>query len=122
MAYNFTKLPKRLKTKWVKALRSGEYKQATGALYDPDQEGYCCFGVLGKLIGKSDEEMAHQGNLDHLGDVEGIPSQFIPNVEEECPLVDKLVLFNDGKYNDKTEKTEGGKSFKYIANWIEKYL
>lgn len=33
-----------LKAKWIAALRSGEYKQATGMLRD---EGcYCCLGVL----------------------------------------------------------------------------
>lgn len=122
MANNFEKLPKRLKTKWVKALRSGKYKQATGALYNPDQGGHCCFGVLGNLIGKTDEEMSNHGNLDHLSDTTGVPTQFISNFDKECPLVDKLVLFNDGKYNLKTNKTEGKKSFKYIANWIEKYL
>lgn len=30
--------------KWVKALRSGEYKQTNGTLRD--QDGFCCLGVL----------------------------------------------------------------------------
>lgn len=34
---------------WVKALRSGEYEQAQGALWD-GQNGYCCLGVVGKAI------------------------------------------------------------------------
>lgn len=32
------------RAKWIKALRSGEYKQTTGALRD--NEGFCCLGVL----------------------------------------------------------------------------
>ncbi len=32
-------------TKWLAALRSGEYEQATEVLYD-GQGGYCCLGVL----------------------------------------------------------------------------
>ena len=33
-----------VKTKWVEALRSGQYKQAKGALCSP--RGFCCLGVL----------------------------------------------------------------------------
>ena len=36
--------------KWVKALRSGKYKQCQKRLYDG--EGYCCLGVLCKILGK----------------------------------------------------------------------
>ena len=42
---NFT-MPKALKKKWLAALRSGEYKQGQGLLYNPDNESYCCLGVL----------------------------------------------------------------------------
>lgn len=38
-----------LKAKWVAALRSGEYQQARGTLFDG--EGYCCLGVLCKVAG-----------------------------------------------------------------------
>jgi len=31
--------------RWVEALRSGDYDQATGALRDATLEGYCCLGV-----------------------------------------------------------------------------
>ena len=33
-----------IKTKWVVALRSGDYKQTKGKLKDAN--GYCCLGVL----------------------------------------------------------------------------
>ena len=39
-------MPKRLWKKWDKALRSGEYNQAEGVLYDPESCGFCCLGVL----------------------------------------------------------------------------
>lgn len=32
--------------KWLAALRSGEYKQAKRTLYDLEDGGYCCLGVL----------------------------------------------------------------------------
>ncbi len=39
--------------KWVKALRSGKYKQVTGVLTEMDKErkviGHCCLGVLCEL-------------------------------------------------------------------------
>lgn len=42
------KMPKRLKAKWVKALRSGEYLQGSGVLKDMigEEALYCCLGVL----------------------------------------------------------------------------
>lgn len=46
----------KIKEKWVKALRSGKYKQGTKALYQNDSEdgkkGYCCLGVLTHLYAK----------------------------------------------------------------------
>jgi hypothetical protein len=39
----------KLKAKWVKALRSGEYEQAHRALYNG--AGFCCLGVLGVVCG-----------------------------------------------------------------------
>lgn len=45
---------------WVKALRSGEYKQTTGALRrssatETMPEGYCCLGVLCDIAAKNPE-------------------------------------------------------------------
>jgi len=42
---------KRIKTKWIKALRSGKYKQGTGRLKTNDG-GFCCLGVLSDLYAK----------------------------------------------------------------------
>lgn len=39
------KLPKDLRTKWLKALRSGDYKQADSVLKSLNG-GYCCLGVI----------------------------------------------------------------------------
>lgn len=40
------RMPKKLLAKWLKALRSGEYKQTKGRLYRPETCGFCCLGVL----------------------------------------------------------------------------
>jgi len=38
-----------IKQEWVKALRSGDFKQGRGKLRNGD--GYCCLGVLCQVIG-----------------------------------------------------------------------
>jgi hypothetical protein len=45
-------MDKELKTKWVSALRSGEYKQGMDTLRDKD-DNFCCLGVLCDLIDKT---------------------------------------------------------------------
>lgn len=45
-------LTKKIKTKWLKALKSGTYKQGFTQLYDNFQgkDAYCCLGVLCKVM------------------------------------------------------------------------
>ena len=48
-------MKKRVLTKWLKALRSGKYKQGRGALCQIDKKGtesFCCLGVLCDLYNK----------------------------------------------------------------------
>jgi hypothetical protein len=45
---------KTLRAEWVAALRSGEYHQGIGALYNPETGGHCCLGVAGRVIGKNE--------------------------------------------------------------------
>src|SRR5688572_17403992 len=51
-----------IKEKWVKALRSGEFKQGEGKLHDSDNDTYCCLGVLCKIQGAQFTEW--NGNTD----------------------------------------------------------
>lgn len=44
-----------IKEKWLKALRSGEYKQGEGSLITKDDE-FCCLGVLSDLYLKEHGE------------------------------------------------------------------
>jgi hypothetical protein len=41
----------KLQKEWVKALRSGRYKQTTGVLCKLDSGGYCCLGVAARVCG-----------------------------------------------------------------------
>lgn len=44
-----------LAIQWSAALRSGEYKQGKDRLHDPDNNTYCCLGVLCHIEGKPTE-------------------------------------------------------------------
>lgn len=39
------KIQEEARAEWLAALRSGKYRQATGALKNADTKGYCCLGV-----------------------------------------------------------------------------
>ena len=47
-------MDKKLKTKWIKALRGRRYKQTCGTLHRNvgGKHFYCCFGVLMKVDGR----------------------------------------------------------------------
>lgn len=38
--------------KWTAALRSGEFAQGKGQLYEPETDGYCCLGVACELAAR----------------------------------------------------------------------
>ncbi len=112
-----TKLPPVFKKKWLEALRSGKYKQATGQL---EKEGeYCCLGVACKIAGYSDNKMGDMGKL--------FKSHFprIPQVLDDRNTV-HLKSIDGFSVNASQQLVDlndsGGKSFKQIADWIEKNL
>jgi hypothetical protein len=43
------RMPQELKTKWIEALESGEYKQGKGTLCSAPDGAYCCLGVLERV-------------------------------------------------------------------------
>lgn len=112
------KLPKAFKTKWIKALRSGKYEQGTGYLKTTHvndigeiSSTYCCLGVAGEICGVKMSEKG-KGFLTNYSfpDIHKIPKS-IQGVPANNSLVKKLANMNDE-----------GKSFKYIASYIERYL
>lgn len=94
---------KQLRDKWIKALRSGKYKQTTGVLKSGDH--YCCLGVLCKVAGKriNAEEM----NLDNRPVLRKLRDALELGEEKDMNVQCVLTGMNDD-----------GKSFKTIANWI----
>lgn len=90
-----------LRARWVAALRSGEYRQARGRLCLTDDQGrpaYCCLGVLARVAGFADEDMAGWGHL---------PDE----------MVAKIAPFPQSPFINMNDRE--GLSFAEIADWIE---
>lgn len=103
------KLPKKIKNAWVKALRSGKYKQGEMKLIQGGKTNkkYCCLGVLCEIVG----EPPQNGKT-------WIPSKYLACPKElrgDGVIPEKLAKMNDGADVKK-------RGFRGIATWIEKNL
>lgn len=124
-----------LKTKWIAALRSGEFEQAQGELHDARNDSYCCLGVLCKVAGAEwtsfEKEMLgedgfYRATRDHvpvkdgelLGDTDG--EELEPAACEKFGIPDQTIFIymNDGN----TKRDIKPHSFAEIADYIEKNL
>jgi len=95
---------KRIKTKWVKALRSGKYKKGVGQLaqtfYDKENmfhhETFCCLGVLCDLYDK-EKKQERSWNEEYVG----LPEE----VQKWSGLYsyDPVVKFDKDKFNKNYE-------------------
>ena len=115
------KLPREFTKEWLTALRSGEYKQTSGSLYNIQDQGYCCIGVAARI--KYPLHYLKNKNNKYAGVLQGnkksihsdtkyklskIPQELQGSVDES-QLVQQLVDLNDDE----------GYSFEEIAEWIE---
>lgn len=105
--------------KWVRALRSGKYKQTKGGLakHFGTEIRYCCLGVACELFKKSGGKIGREdaGKVVLFGGVQ----DFLPSpVRKWLGLV-----YNDGSfgYNDDSlaRRNDAGKRFTTIAKIIE---
>lgn len=105
------RMSQEIKTKWVEALRSGDYMQGVGRLKD-DKGAYCCLGVL---------QMCVLGEVDR--DIAGIPElmpspdfwkKMDPEWTDNYPprLTLDLAEMNDGEWDNH-------KTFEELAAIIE---
>lgn len=102
---------KQLKTKWVKALRSGTIKQGRGGLLDAKGR-MCCIGVLGRIRGLSDKTL--------LKCADSLSGEGLKKLEFLGDEARRLAAMNDGtRYNGGLPKKH---NFKQIAAWIEANL
>jgi hypothetical protein len=111
-----------IKAKWLEALRSGEYKQATQVLQN--RRGYCCLGVLCRAVGAEFQELHSDDDryydnvpvLDGINLANGDDGELSRSFLRRAGLTEenqtRLIDMND------TEKA----SFLLIAEYIEKSL
>lgn len=108
------RMPKRLKNRWLKALRSGEYGQLKGRLTD-GKGRFCCLGVL--------EHVASGGSCEAVkDDFVMMPSaEFYDKygIKSGVAATHSLMNQNDGKFSDMKGRRISRK-FPAIANWIER--
>lgn len=99
---------------WIKALRSGKYKQAKGAMRVKQKDGsyaYCCLGVLRHgVLGKKNAALDSNGNK-----IEVLSSRDV----KDCELISYNPYIEEEELR-LSELNDNGKSFKYIANLIKK--
>ena len=105
--------------KWVKALRSGKYKQAKKALGRGERR--CCLGVLcdlavkAKVISKpATVEFKRKKVLEYDGSIEILPQ----SVADWVGLRSKIGLFENGD-DCLSRRNDRGVGFKKIADLIE---
>lgn len=107
-------MKKTLRQKWINALRSGKYKQASFALHD--ERGYCCLGVLASVTGCKWYRDGETGHLSpFVGDKSMRHRQGDYLKTDFCGLhlrtQKKLAIMNDEH-----------KTFREIADYIEKRI
>lgn len=118
----FTQEQKENLQKLVTALRSGEYKQAQGALSVPslDSEGnltgkygYCCLGVAGKVLGISEKEMEKY----EVSSITALPSTGGYLTQE----VAEKFGFDDEMQRELARRNDAGEDFLRIADYVENF-
>lgn len=115
-------MDKKIKEKWLEALRSGKYVQGEGVLRNGDDE-YCCLGVLCEVAGaECSKEPVYAGSdllipryrFTYKGDSQ---TELLPLL-----LSNELGIGKDAHSTLTTMNDNQGKTFKQIADWIEENL
>lgn len=108
-------LKKAFKKKWIEALRSGKYRQGTRALRS--DRGFCCLGVACDIIDPNGW-VGPIGNDIRWTDGDKQPrSAYIPYDTAARIGISQVAMGNLASMND-----SGGKSFSWIADYIEENL
>jgi len=124
-------MKKAIKKLWLKALRSGKYKQIRNVLKDDYECGYCCLGVLCELYLKDHPKVSWKDFDSHIveiGDTLPDEVQKWAGFDTDNPSVNlpdftdiKLSELNDGEVFA-THKRFKPFDFNKIANVIEKHF
>lgn len=111
-------MKKRIKNLWLKALRSGEYRQGTAGLRFEDS--FCCLGVLCDLHAEiafvNWEYDERSGIYRYLGETIVLPKAVCEwaGLDDPNPITPKAFLT--------TQNDTPGRSFKRLALMIERHL
>lgn len=92
----------KIKTEWIEALRSGDYRQGKNALLDADGD-YCCLGVLAAIQGAAVEGIQDSVELE----LDGVDYGAGLTMEQRNVLAD----MNDGRGC-------APRSFDHIAGYV----
>ena len=113
-------MDKKIKAKWIKALRSGKYKQ--GKQYLKSRGRYCCLGVLCEVLGM--KPTRENGRWIYEDSSTVLPSQAMrtARIYNNQVGVRWPVQFRDENHFILTGLNDAGASFKFIADVIEKQL
>lgn len=109
------KLPKAFKKKWLKALRSGKYKQWQEWLKDNGK--YCCLGIACEVAGHGRTLTNHEDKIIRVERYKNVPAILKGEAFGGSPL-GVLMQMNDGV----GDHQDNPKSFKEIADYIENNL
>jgi hypothetical protein len=121
---------KEIATKWVEALRSGEYNQGKNYLKRKtgDETSHCCLGVLCELYNELNEEkiaessmwLGEKGDKDKIHSFDGATAVLSYKVQIWAGLGD--ISSNEINSSILTGMNDGSSSFQEIANFIEKNI
>ncbi len=107
-----------VKKNWVAALRSGKYEQGERA-FRPDEDTYCCLGVLAETMGCTWNSGGPGSTLAFLGGrVVGsgaFDEDFLEEIGMSRDHEEDLINMNDGNQQAQA-------SFAEIADYIEENL
>lgn len=111
-----------IKTRWLEALRSGDYEQGKNCLRDANNN-FCCLGVLNDLYiqdtGNGGWEMLVNGKSYSSYESSAYPH---PLVLEWAGIYDPYIGDEEGTVFDLSIVNDQGASFEQIADMIEERL
>lgn len=115
-------MKKKVMEKWVKALRSGEYKQTQGELVSAD-DSFCCLGVLCNISDVGEWVKYNDLSLDSSEEwyyecPHESTNQWLPNDVMDWAGMNSSIG-EMGAEEPLTELNDGGKTFNQIADIIE---
>jgi hypothetical protein len=109
---------KQVKKKWIEELRSEKYVQGQGQLYKPNENAYCCLGVLCKIYAR-EKKKAITNFVYQIGPDSETLDGYVYPLPQICEWAD----INEDECRELGRKNDlEDLSFNSISDYIEKYL